>query len=343
MSYIYEDFFGSKHYYSKTLKEIDAKIKFKEEDDESDSNTKKQILMRKKEKQLKYLKSQRHENLVNNLKKLEEETRKDNDNKFNQMNISSAIKRLISLPKLTKYKKELKDNKKKEEYNIIKFENVWKEQYMNDIKYNKKINKNKIIFGGFYNADIFDINYDKYWKHLRESKEKNMRLERVKSDNLKVLKKLKIHRQIKLKTLDHREYRPNYSVIEKHQPIVKLDSKSTRLFLRNINPRPIPSAFLYNSRNIKRRKNHKKEKGNISSNSSNVNNFLSKSQGDIILKNKFETKNMRITNSAMNLKFQKDIFFINNKKSRNKKYFMTQIDKNIDKSSLKASSLIIIE
>ena len=214
---------------------------------------------------------------------------------------------------------------------------------MNDIKYNKKINKNKIIFGGFYNADIFDINYDKYWKHLRESKEKNMRLERVKSDNLKVLKKLKIHRQIKLKTLDHREYRPNYSVIEKHQPIVKLDSKSTRLFLRNINPRPIPSAFLYNSRNIKRRKNHKKEKGNISSNSSNVNNFLSKSQGDIILKNKFETKNMRITNSAMNLKFQKDIFFINNKKSRNKKYFMTQIDKNIDKSSLKASSLIIIE
>ena len=45
----------------------------------------------------------------------------------------------------------------------------------------------------------------------------------------------------------------------------------------------------------------------------------------------------------MNLKFQKDIFFINNKKSRNKKYFMTQIDKNIDKSSLKASSLIIIE
>ena len=52
MSYIYEDFFGSKHYYSKTLKEIDAKIKFKEEDDESDSNTKKQVLMRKKEKQL---------------------------------------------------------------------------------------------------------------------------------------------------------------------------------------------------------------------------------------------------------------------------------------------------
>ena len=342
MSYIYEDFFGSKHYYSKTLKEIDAKIKFKEEDDESDSNTKKQVLMRKKEKQLKYLKSQRHEILVNNLKKLEEETRKDYDNKFNQMNISSAIKRLISLPKVTKYKKELKDNKKKEEYNIIKFENVWKEQYMNDIKY-KKINKNKMIFGGFYNDDIFDINYDKYRKHLGESKEKNMRLERVKSNNLKVLKKLKIHRQLKLKTLDHREYRPNYSVIEKHQPIVKLDSKSTRLFLRNINPRPIPSAFLYNSRNIKRRKNHKKEKGNISSNSSNVNNFLSKSQGDIILKNKFETKNMRITNSAMNLKFQKDIFFINNKKSRNKKYFMTQIDKNIDKSSLKASSLSIIE
>ena len=206
MSHIDEDILGSKISYSKTLKAIDAKIKFKGQNEDLENGYQKNYIKKKKAKQLKFIRSQRHENLVRNLKKLEEETRKDYEEKFHHVNLATAIKRLISLPKISKYKKELKDNKN--EYNIIKFESVWREQYMNDVKYNKNSNKNKIVFDGFYYNDIFDINYDKYRKHLEETKEKNMRLERVKSNNLKVLKKLKIHRQIKFRFLAQREYKP---------------------------------------------------------------------------------------------------------------------------------------
>ena len=229
--------------YSKTLKAIDAKIKFQQEEGEHSDYLKKECLLRKKERQLKYIKNQQHESVIRNLKKLEEETRKDMKSKFKHISLSSAIKRIASLPKMAKYKNNIKDNKKGDEYDIIKFENVWKEQYINDMKYNKKNVKNKLLFGGIYFTDIFDKNYDKYRKYLEESKEKNMRLERIKINNLNVTRKLNIHRQLMLRFRDQREYHPNYSLIEKHKPIVKLDSKSTRLFLKNINPVTVPNII----------------------------------------------------------------------------------------------------
>ena len=45
------------------------------------------------------------------------------------------------------------------------------------------------------------------------------------------------------------EYSPNYSAIEKHKPVVKLDSKSTRLFLKNINQMTAQNLEVFKSRN----------------------------------------------------------------------------------------------
>ena len=329
--------------YSKTLKAIDAKIKFQQDEEDYFDNLKKDYLLKKREKQLKFIKNQQHENIVRNLKRLEEETRKEMNSKFKNISLSSAINRIISLPKMNKYKNDIKDNKKGDEYNIIKFESVWKEQYMNDIKYNKKRNKNKIMFGGIYYTDIFDKNYDKYRKHLEESKEKNMRLERVKINNLKVSRKLNIHRQIMLRFQDQREYRPNYSVIEKHQPTVKLDSKSTRLFLRHINPVTIPSIKSYNSRNNKNKKNDFKKKV-ISSLSelkiaSNSKNILAKSQQDIIGSNEKEIGKRKVSLSTLNIKPKKFNTLIKDSYTNKKNCFITQRSKMYQKKKNNASTL----
>ena len=332
-----------KNCYSKTLKAIDAKIKFQQDEEEYFDNLKKDYLLKKREKQLKFIKNQQHENIVRNLKRLEEETRKEINNKFNHLNLSSAINRIISLPKMTKYKNEIKDNKKGDEFNIIKFESVWKEQYMNDIKYNKKSNKNKMIFGGIYFTDIFDKNYDKYRKHLEESKEKNMRLERVKINNLKVSRKLNIHRQIMLRFQDQREYHPNYSVIEKHKPIVNLNSKSTRLFLRHINPVTVPNIKSYNSRNNKNKKNDLK-RNVISSlsefkNISSSKNILVKSQQDIIDSDEKEIGKRKVSISTLNIKPRKFNNLIKDSYTNKKNCFITQRNKMSQKKKNNASTL----
>ena len=321
------DILDTKKSYSKVLKGIDARIKFKHEEDEYLENMKKEYFLKKREKELKFIKNQQHENIVRSLKKIEEETKKNIDNKFNKVNVSQAINRIISLPKMSKYKKNMQDNKKKDEFNIIRFENVWKEQYMDDVKNNKKDKNSKLIFDGFYYNDIFDKNYDRYRKHLEESKDKNIRLEKIKSNNLKVSNKLKIHRFITLKAQDHREYRPNYSVIEKHKPFVKLDSKSTRLFLKNINPMTIPNIKTFKSRNNKSRRNALKNTllSGLSflKNKINAKTFLSNSQVNIIDSNKYNKNNKRISMSALNLK-SKNIKSVNTGTKNNKSHFNSQ-------------------
>ena len=343
MSNSHNEILDLKKCYSKTLKAIDAKIKFQQDEEEYLDNLKKVNLLRKRENQLKYKKNQQHENVVRSLKRLEEETGKDTKNKFKLLSLSTAINRIISLPKMSKYKNDIQDNKKGKEYNIIKFENVWKEQFINDMKYNKKNNKNKIMFDGVYFSDIFDKNYDKFRKHLEESKEKNMRLERIKTNNLKVSWKLNIHRQIKLRFQDQREYHPNYSVIEKHKPIVNLDSKSTRLFLRHINPVTVPNIRSYKRRNNKKRKNSLKEK--IITNSSDLKktlsakNVLVKSQGDIIKSKNKEISERKISMSTLNIKPKKYNTFIKDKIINFKNSLSNQGNRNIKQKKIYASTL----
>ena len=229
--------------FSKTLKEIDTRLKFINNTQKHNIELKKLILDKKRKKENLSAKNKIHENIVSDLKKAEEENIKaykiysrnfknnlQYSNSASNINISSTFNNYLALPKLTQLKNEFQDNEKNEGYKIIRFENVWKEQQLNELKYNtdKKI-KNKTMYHEDF-IDIFDKNYDKYRKKCEEYKEKNIILERIKLNNLKVNKKLKIFRHIMLKFQDIREYNPNYSILEKHQPEIKLNTKSKRIF-----------------------------------------------------------------------------------------------------------------
>ena len=300
-----EEILDPSEYYSKTLKEIDAQLKFPKEEDDDD--LKKVIRLKKKEKHLKYVKNLKHEKIVLSLKKFEKEAKQKIEDKAKGISLMSAINKIISLPTVAKYKKEIKDNKKNNENHLIKLEKIWREQYIKEVKQKKKFSKNKLFLDGIYYSDIFDVNYDKYRKHLKETKEKkekSISLERVKSNNLKVSKKLKKHHELMLKILDNREYKPNYSVIEKHKPEVKLGTKSKRLFLKNINTMTAPNIKIFNNRNTK--KNIKKDlKINISSYFSKVKNNLSNIKSkEYIFENNGKIRKRIISLSTLNLKIK---------------------------------------
>ena len=170
--------------------------------------SKENIYYKKKLKHLKYIKNQQHETIVHGLKKLEEETKKEVNTKLKETSVSAALNRILSLPRISKYKKNIQVNKKKDEFKTIRFESVWREQYLNDLKYNKNSKNNKMMFGRIHFTDIFDLNYDRYRKHLEESKGKDMRIERIKDNNLKVSKKLDIYKQLMLIILSVKISRP---------------------------------------------------------------------------------------------------------------------------------------
>ena len=278
----------SSKYYSKTLKAIDAKLKFHNEENENNiENIKKEIILKRKENRLKYIKNIRHESVIYNLKKFEIEAKKNMEDKMKGISLTSAINKIISLPRVDKYKKEIKDDRKNNENNLIKFEKIWREQCLNDVKNKKKVNKNKLILDGIFYNDIFDINYDKYRKNVETRKEKNKRMERIKSNNL------------------NREYKPNYSSIEKHKPVVKLGTKSTRLFLKNINNMTAPNIRRSNDKN----NNKNNSKSNILSYFSKYKNnlgniiILNNSQKNIT-ENNDKIKKMIISLSALNFKLK---------------------------------------
>ena len=325
-----DEILDSSKRYSKVLRIIDAKIKFKKAKEEDNTEIiKKEIFMKKKEKHLKYKKNLRHENIIQSLKKFEKENQKNMENKLNQMTLTSALNRIIALPKVSKYKKDNKNNKVN---NMIKFEKIWREQSLNDAKYKKKINTNKLILDGIYYNDIFDVNYDKYRKHLEETKEKNRRIERVKSNNLKVIKKLEKHHKLMLRFQDHREYKPNYSVIEKHKPEVKIGAKSKRIIIKNLNEMIGPNISMPNS------------KTNILSNSSKIKKnwsqkiVFNKSQ-EYIYDNNYK-KNKRIAPlSAFNIKSDKINNNILNNFNNNKTRFSNKRKKSRNIFSICGTSL----
>jgi hypothetical protein len=325
-----DEILDSSKRYSKVLRIIDAKIKFKKAKEEDNTEIiKKEIFMKKKEKHLKYMKNLRHENIIQSLKKFEKENQKNMENKLNQMTLTSALNRIIALPKVSKYKKDNKNNKVN---NMIKFEKIWREQSLNDAKYKKKINTNKLILDGIYYNDIFDVNYDKYRKHLEETKEKNRRIERVKSNNLKVIKKLEKHHKLMLRFQDHREYKPNYSVIEKHKPEVKIGAKSKRIIIKNLNEMIGPNISMPNS------------KTNILSNSSKIKKnwsqkiVFNKSQ-EYIYDNNYKINKRIAPLSAFNIKSDKINNNILNNFNNNKTRFSNKRKKSRNIFSICGTSL----
>jgi hypothetical protein len=118
---------------------------------------------------------------------------------------------------------------------IVEFENNWREEYMknknknkNNVTINNKIISQNIIFDEEDNSD--DIFQKGYRREKTKILEKIKRFKRIKENNLKVKVKLKNYKMIMDKFSEKKEYSPNYSVLEKHKPVVKLDSKSERVF-----------------------------------------------------------------------------------------------------------------
>ena len=224
--------FNNNFCFSKVLKDIDFIIKFKNYKEEKSLYILKQLQKEQKEKKILMNKRKNHNEIVHSLKKANEEKELLLNYKNNLLNknisqIKSYSSRNNDFPKLSK-KEEEKNNDNK----IIIFEKIWKEQYLNKTKRNKgkRNNSNKTIYNNNSGIDIFDENYDKLKKKKEKKTPKKILLDKIKNNNLKVVKKLKIHKDLLSKFKDKREYIPNYNAIEKHQPRVNLNTKSKRIF-----------------------------------------------------------------------------------------------------------------
>jgi hypothetical protein len=137
------------------------------------------LYQRKRLKEISKKKNKNHEEIIDNLKKAKEDNIKAYNiysrnfkNNLNYNNSTTQIDLLSTKNNLiSSLKNEFQDNEKNEGYNLIRFENVWKEQQIKENKYNKnKKDQNKIMYDYI---DIFDENYDKYKKKCEEYTEKN--------------------------------------------------------------------------------------------------------------------------------------------------------------------------
>ena len=233
--------FNNNFCFSKVLKDIDFRIKFKNYKEEKSLYILKQLQKEQKEKKILMNKRKNHNEIVHSLKKANEEKELLLNYKNNLLNknisqIKSYSSRNNYFPKLSK-----KDEEKNNDNKIIIFEKIWKEQYLNKTKRNKgrRNNSNKAIYNNNYGIDIFDESYDKVNKKKEKKTQKKILLDKIKNNNLKVVKKLKIHKDLLSKFKDKREYIPNYNAIEKHQPRVNLNTKSQRIF-------PVQFIKIYN-------------------------------------------------------------------------------------------------
>ena len=106
---------------------------------------------------------------------------------------------------------------------------MWKEEYFKRWKAKNKNPDLKITLNNESENkdDIFEKNY----KKIKPKKsEKKIVLEKIKENNLKVKNRLKSYKELRDKFSERKEYTPNYGVLEKHTPIVRLDSNSKRIF-----------------------------------------------------------------------------------------------------------------
>ena len=237
-----EDIFNNNFCFSKVLKDIDFRIKFRNYREEKSLYILKQLKREQKEKRILFEKRKIHNEIVHSLQKANEENemilnyraKKLNKNNLSQNNLYST-KNTFYFPKISKKEEKINiDNK------LINFEKLWKEQqYLNKNKRNlrKRNNSNKTMYNSI--NDIFDQNYDKIKKRKEKKTEKRIILDRIKYNNLKVKKKCQIHQDIMKKFKDKREYSPNFNAIEKHLPEVNLKTKSQRIF-------PIKFIKIYN-------------------------------------------------------------------------------------------------
>ena len=225
--------------FSNVLKGIDLRLKFKDFKEEKSLFILNQL---KKEKRERYQLLQRkynHNEILFNLKKAYEENKILLNIKGKYIN-DETNKKEEKFPNLMVSKNENEKNQEKKDNSNknlkednksqkVEFETTWKQEYFKRLKEKNNNHDSKInIENESENKnDIFDKNY----KRIGQKKsDKKIILEKIKENNLKVKKRLKSYKELMEKFSERKEYSPNFLIIEKHVPIIRLDSKSKRIF-----------------------------------------------------------------------------------------------------------------
>ena len=223
----------------------------------------------------------------------EEKIRKIENSKNNkhQLNIISSPYNMNFLPRISPYIKNIDnhlimDNKKANKLGSKGFQYIWKQEYLRklaNIKTNKK-SKNKSKRKNNINIinddddeeelDIFNIKYSKEDNKCDEYIKLKERLERIINENKKVKKIFDFRKALSLKFRVKKIYHPKYESVESHQPEIRLNNKTKRifpdkfiqksyysennnkLFSKTINNNTNSNTNINNNKSIKNKKNY---------------------------------------------------------------------------------------
>jgi hypothetical protein len=224
--------------FSNVLKEIDLRLKFKDFKEEKSLYILNQLKKEKRERLRLLQRKYNNNEILFNLKKAYEENRILLNIKGKYIN-DETNKKEEKLPNLANKSKNEKNPDKKVDNNLIsedkkeppaEFENTWKEEYFKRLREknsNRDSNKITIETDSENKNDIFDKNFRKM---KQKKSEKKLMIEKIKENNLKVKIKLKSYKELMEKFSERKEYSPNYIILEKHVPVIRLDSNSKRIF-----------------------------------------------------------------------------------------------------------------
>jgi len=225
--------------FSRALKGIDSSLKFDKLQEGRTLFVLNQMRRDEKRKMLLFQKKYNHREILYNLKRAYDDNKLLLERSYNN-EIHKNLEKLPNIPNkdnslIEKNKKNvlnINDNNSPDNDKTGVFENDWKKEYLKKNK-NNKMNIKKVSphivpdDDGENDEDIFNKGYKEEKPKLLE---KIKILERIRENNLRVIKKLKNFRMIKEKFSEKKEYTPNYSALERHIPEIKLDTKSKRLF-----------------------------------------------------------------------------------------------------------------
>ena len=240
-----DNILSNNYCFSKVLKDFDFKIRFRNLKEEKSLYILLKVQRERRERKIFEENKKNHKQIVEDLKRAQEESELLKLNKVKKLRGNNSSLNVIStrnnhkyfLPDLSRREEQKSRNKN------LGFVKIWN-QHVNKSK--KKGRNSSSVYRTMYvgnnSVNIFDKNYGKLREKIEKMSEKNVILNRIKLNNLKVKNKLKKHHDLLNKWKAKKEdYIPNYSVIEKHQPFISLNTKSQRIF-------PLKFIRSYNSK-----------------------------------------------------------------------------------------------
>ena len=242
--------FENNFFVSKSMKQIDSYVGYKEE---IEHKLIKSLKDSKKDKTREFNFIQNENKFKLKKQKKEEEIRKRENSKNNthQLNLISSSYNLQFLPRISPYIKNIEnylimDPKKADKLGSKGFQYIWKQENLrklSNIKMNgllTKKNKSKSkkeIYTNFINnedddqLDIFNQNYSREEKKCDEYIKLKERLNRIIKGNKKVSKIFNMQKKSLLRFNVKKIYYPKYESVEKHKPEIRLNNKTKRIFI----------------------------------------------------------------------------------------------------------------